>query len=102
LKGDMSFVGPRPLLIQYLPRYSADQMRRHLVRPGITGLAQVQGRNVASWEGRLAMDTWYVDHCGLWLDVKIMVRTIYSVLSGANVTPAGRLTMEEFKGSNRA
>jgi lipopolysaccharide/colanic/teichoic acid biosynthesis glycosyltransferase len=82
LRGDMSLVGPRPLLVRYLERYSREQARRHLVRPGVTGLAQVRGRNALSWEERLALDVWYVDHRSLWLDVKILAMTARMLVSG--------------------
>ncbi len=80
LKGDMSLVGPRPLLTEYLPYYSAQERRRHSVRPGITGWAQINGRNMCPWNERLSLDVWYVDHCSLWLDIKILVVTIFKVL----------------------
>ena len=99
LRGELSFVGPRPLLVQYLPRYTAEQKRRHLVKPGITGWAQVNGRNAISWEEKFALDTWYVDHSSLGLDVKIMFLTVARVLRRHGISQAGQATMEEFRGS---
>lgn len=99
LRGDMSLVGPRPLLVQYLDRYSPEQARRHEVRPGITGLAQVSGRNELSWDERLRLDVWYVDNRTLWLDVKILGRTVFKVLKREGVTEVGQVTMSEFTGS---
>jgi sugar transferase EpsL len=99
LKGDMSLVGPRPLLMEYLPLYSAEQMRRHAVRPGITGWTQVNGRNALSWEEKFALDVWYVDHQSFWLDLKILVMTVKRVFSGSGVTKEGHATTEKFRGS---
>ncbi|MEW5918314.1 MAG: sugar transferase [Gemmatimonadota bacterium] len=99
LKGDMSLVGPRPLLVEYLPLFNAEQARRHDVRPGITGWAQVNGRNAQSWDERLAMDVWYVDHHSLALDLRILVRTVAVVLTRQGVTQPGYATMERFRGS---
>jgi sugar transferase EpsL len=99
LRGDMSIVGPRPLLVRYLDRYTPEQARRHEVRPGITGLAVVNGRNALTWEQKLAMDVWYVDHRSLRLDAQIMVRTIGIVLRRAGVQAPGSATAEEFTGS---
>ncbi len=99
LKGDMSLVGPRPLLMKYLERYSPEQARRHEVRPGITGWAQVNGRNALSWEEKFAMDVWYVDHRSLGLDVKIILRTIGKVLARDGISAAGEATMARFTGS---
>lgn len=99
LKGEMTLVGPRPLEIRYLPRYSAEQRRRHDVKPGITGWAQVNGRNAIDWDTRLALDTWYVDHRGLWLDLKILALTARRVLSGHGISQAGHATMSEFEGT---
>lgn len=99
LKGDMSLVGPRPLLVDYVPLYSDEQLRRHEMRPGLTGLAQVQGRNAQSWEDRLALDVWYVDHWSLWLDTRIVVRTLVDVLTGDGVSSPGRATMGRFEGT---
>jgi lipopolysaccharide/colanic/teichoic acid biosynthesis glycosyltransferase len=98
LKGDMSLVGPRPLLIEYLDRYTPQQARRHEVKPGITGLAQVSGRNALSWEDRLALDVWYVDHWSLWLDLKILARTVWQVSARRGISAPGHATMPEFKG----
>jgi lipopolysaccharide/colanic/teichoic acid biosynthesis glycosyltransferase len=98
LRGDMSLVGPRPLLMEYLPLYSAEQSRRHAVRPGLTGWAQIHGRNDQTWEERLAMDVWYVDHQSLMLDLRIIVATIGKVLSGAGVSSPGHATMPKFRG----
>jgi len=99
LKGDMSLVGPRPLLLEYMSLYTPEQARRHLVKPGITGWAQVNGRNAVDWESRLAMDVWYVDHQSLWLDMKILILTIARVFNTTDVTQPGRATMEKFRGS---
>jgi lipopolysaccharide/colanic/teichoic acid biosynthesis glycosyltransferase len=99
LRGDMSLVGPRPLLMEYLPLYSAEQARRHEVRPGITGLAQVSGRNAIDWEERLRLDVWYVDHWSLWLDLKILARTVVGVARGAGLGE-GVATMKPFVGSS--
>jgi sugar transferase EpsL len=96
LKGDMSLVGPRPLLMQYLPRYTNEQARRHEVPPGITGWAQVNGRNAQSWEERFALDVWYVEHRSLWLDVRILARTVLAVLRRQGISAAGEATMPEF------
>jgi lipopolysaccharide/colanic/teichoic acid biosynthesis glycosyltransferase len=101
LKGDMSLVGPRPLLMQYLDRYTPQQARRHEVKPGITGLAQVSGRNALSWEDRLALDVWYVNHWSLWLDVKILARTVWQVFARRGVSAPGHATMPEFRGDDR-
>lgn len=99
LKGDMSLVGPRPLLMEYLPLYSAEQMRRHEVRPGITGWTQVNGRNALSWEEKFALDVWYVDHRSFWLDLEILVMTVKRVFSGSGVTQVGHATTEKFRGT---
>ena len=99
LRGDMSLVGPRPLLVDYLDLYTNEQMRRHEMRPGLTGLAQVSGRNDQSWEERLALDVWYVDHWSLWLDAKIIALTVRKVLVGEGVSAPGRATMTRFEGS---
>lgn len=96
LKGEMSLVGPRPLLVQYLPRYSPAQRRRHEVPPGLTGWAQVNGRNSLSWEERFALDVWYVENRSLWLDLRILVLTIGSVLSRRGVSARNHATMPEF------
>ena len=98
VRGDMSLVGPRPLLVQYLDRYSPEQARRHEVRPGLTGWAQVNGRNAIDWPQKLAMDVWYVDHRSFWLDLRILARTIGQVLSRKGVSSEGCATMPEFMG----
>ena len=98
LKGEISLVGPRPLLMQYLVRYSIEQARRHDVRPGLTGWAQVNGRNALSWEQKFALDVWYVDHLSLWLDLKIMLITIWKIICHEGISQPGQATMEEFKG----
>lgn len=99
-KGDMALIGPRPLLVKYLPRYSQEQMRRHEVRPGISGWAQCHGRNAISWTEKLKLDVWYVDHCTLWTDIKVIWITIMKVLKRADINEAGQATMEEFNGHN--
>lgn len=99
LKGDMSLVGPRPLEIRYLPRYSAEQRRRHSVPPGITGWAQVNGRNEISWARKLSLDVWYVDHRSLSLDLKILVLTFWTVVTAAGIAKEGHASMEEFFGT---
>lgn len=99
LKGDMSLVGPRPLLMHYLDRYNATQMRRHLVRPGITGWAQIHGRNAISWEEKLARDVWYVDHLSLLLDLWILLRTVWVVLRREGISQPGEATVREFMGT---
>jgi sugar transferase EpsL len=99
LRGEMSLVGPRPLVVQYLDRYSPEQARRHNVMPGITGWAQVNGRNAISWEERFALDIWYVDHQSLWLDLKIIVLTIWVILKREGINQPGHVTMEDFMGS---
>lgn len=101
LKGDMSLVGPRPLLVQYLERYSPEQARRHEVRPGITGLAQVSGRNALGWERKLSLDVDYVDHRSLALDLTILWRTVTAVLQRSGISHAGEATMSEFMGSEK-
>ncbi|HZR24007.1 MAG TPA: sugar transferase [Vicinamibacterales bacterium] len=98
IRGDMSLVGPRPLLMQYLDRYTAEQARRHEVRPGVTGWAQVNGRNAISWEERFALDVWYVDHRSLWLDLKILALTAATVLRRDGVNQPGHATMPEYMG----
>lgn len=99
LKGEMSLVGPRPLLMDYLPLYTAEQARRHEVRPGLTGWAQVNGRNALSWEEKFRLDVWYVDNRGFWLDIKILWMTVAKVLGRHGVTADGEATMSKFKGS---
>ena len=100
LKGDMSLVGPRPLLIEYLPLYSKKQSRRHEVRPGITGWAQVNGRNAISWEEKFEKDIWYVDNQSFWLDLKILFLTVLKVFRREGIRQQGHDTMEGFKGNN--
>lgn len=100
LKGDMSLVGPRPLLVEYLDRYSPEQARRHEVKPGITGWAQVNGRNAISWEEKFKFDVWYVNNWNLWLDLRIMVMTIMNVIKGEGINQPGCVTAEKFKGKN--
>jgi len=102
IKGDMSLVGPRPLLMDYLPLYSAEQSRRHEVRPGITGWAQVNGRNALSWEEKFKLDVWYVDNRTLWLDIKILWLTVRKVLVRDGISAAGEATMPRFTGSAAA
>lgn len=99
LKGDMSLVGPRPLLMEYLPLYNSEQARRHNVRPGVTGYAQVNGRNAISWEQKFALDTWYVDNQSLWLDIKIIAKTFKQVLIKDGISADGEATMSKFTGS---
>jgi sugar transferase EpsL len=96
LKGEMSLVGPRPLLMDYLRHYSPEQARRHAVRPGITGWAQVHGRNTAAWEDRLRLDVWYVDHWSFWLDVRILLRTAWTVVRREGISATGHATMPRF------
>jgi lipopolysaccharide/colanic/teichoic acid biosynthesis glycosyltransferase len=98
LRGEMSLVGPRPLLMEYLPLYSPEQARRHEVRPGITGWAQVNGRNAISWADKFALDVWYVDHRSLWLDVRILWLTVRKVLVRDGISAAGDATMPKFEG----
>ncbi|RDV01466.1 sugar transferase [Sphingorhabdus pulchriflava] len=97
--GEMSLVGPRPLLMEYLPLYSPEQMRRHEVRPGVTGWAQVNGRNALSWEDKFALDVWYVDHQSFWLDMRILLLTIGKVVKREGISGAGEATMSRFEGS---
>lgn len=99
LKGDMSLVGPRPLLMEYLPLYSPEQARRHEVRPGVTGWAQVNGRNAISWDEKFALDVWYVDNRSLWLDLKIIWLTIHKVIKRDGISAAGEATMSKFTGN---
>ena len=101
-KGDMSLVGPRPLLMEYLPRYSARQARRHEVRPGLTGWAQVNGRNAPGWDTRLEMDVWYVENRTFWLDLKILGRTVLAVLRRDGITPEGSAVTPPFEGPTTA
>ena len=99
LKGDMSLVGPRPLLMEYLPLYGPEQYRRHEVRPGVTGWAQVNGRNALSWEEKFKLDVWYVDNRSLWLDIKILFLTVKKVLVRDGISADGQATMERFTGT---
>lgn len=101
LRGEMSLVGPRPLLMEYLPLYSPEQARRHEVRPGITGWAQINGRNAIAWDDKFALDVWYVDHQGVWLDVRILALTVWRVLRREGISAAGEATMPKFTGSRR-
>ncbi len=98
LKGDMSLVGPRPLLMEYLPLYSPEQARRHEVRPGITGWAQVNGRNALGWDDKFKLDVWYVDHSSLWLDIRILWLTVKKVVVREGISAAGEATMPRFTG----
>lgn len=100
LRGDMSLIGPRPLLTKYLPLYSPEQAKRHLMRPGITGWAQVHGRNDVTWPEKLARDSWYVDHWSLWLDARIVLMTLLTVLTRRGVEKPGHATTEEFTGQS--
>lgn len=100
LKGDMALIGPRPLLVQYLPLYSKEQARRHKVRPGISGWAQCHGRNAISWTEKFKLDVWYVDHCTLWTDIKVIFITIKNVLMRKDINSATAATMEFFNGNN--
>jgi lipopolysaccharide/colanic/teichoic acid biosynthesis glycosyltransferase len=102
LKGEMSLVGPRPLLMQYLDRYTPEQARRHSVPPGITGWAQIHGRNLTSWEDRFSLDLWYVDHWSLSLDFQILAKTFGQVLCGQGISPSGLAIMPEFLGNQKA
>ena len=101
LRGEMSLVGPRPLLMQYLDRYTSSQMRRHAVLPGMTGWAQVNGRNVLTWDEKFALDVWYVDHWSFWLDLKILLLTAWKVVAREGISQPGHATMEEFMGEDR-
>ncbi|MGV5005073.1 sugar transferase [Acinetobacter variabilis] len=99
IKGDMSIVGPRPLLMEYLPLYSPEQAKRHDVRPGMTGHAQVNGRNAIGWEEKFKLDTWYVENQSIWLDFKIMFKTVHKVLAKDDISAEGEATMTRFTGS---
>lgn len=99
LIGDMSLVGPRPLLMEYLPLYSEEQARRHLVRPGLTGWAQVNGRNAISWDERFRLDTWYVANQSIWLDIKILIMTVRKVWAREGISAVGEATMSRFEGN---
>lgn len=101
LKGDMSLVGPRPLLMEYVPLYDATQVRRHEVRPGVTGWAQINGRNALSWEEKFKLDVWYVDHRSFWLDLKILFLTVKKVLVRDGISGEGEVTMSKFTGSDK-
>lgn len=100
LKGDMALIGPRPLLVKYLPLYTPEQARRHEVRPGITGWAQCHGRNAISWTEKFKLDVWYVDHCTLWTDIRVIFITVKKVLCRADISSATTATMEPFNGTN--
>jgi len=102
LRGEMSLVGPRPLLPEYLPLYNEEQIRRHEVLPGLTGWAQVRGRNAVDWETRFALDVWYVDHMSVGLDLKILLMTLWKVLRGEGIQAPGHATMPKFTGSSAA
>lgn len=102
IKGDMSVVGPRPLLMEYLPLYNAEQAKRHNVRPGMTGYAQVNGRNAIGWDEKFKLDTWYVENQSIWLDFKIMLKTVQKVLSKDDISAEGEATMSKFTGSNES
>lgn len=101
VKGDMSLVGPRPLLMEYLPRYSAEQYRRHEMRPGVTGWAQVNGRNALGWPEKFALDVWYVDNWSLWLDLKILAMTVLKVVVRQGISADGEATMSKFQGETK-
>ncbi len=101
LKGDMSLVGPRPLLVEYLPLYSPEQYRRHDVRPGVTGWAQINGRNALSWEDKFRLDVWYVDNRSLWLDLKILFLTVKKVVKKDGISADGEATMSKFTGNGQ-
>jgi lipopolysaccharide/colanic/teichoic acid biosynthesis glycosyltransferase len=102
VRGDMSLVGPRPLPVHYLPRYTATELRRHEVRPGVTGWAQINGRNTSSWDERLAMDVWYVEHRSVWRDLQILVRTVLTVLRRTGISAEGEATMAELPADRHA
>jgi len=99
LKGDMSFIGPRPLLVEYLKLYNKTQKKRHNVTPGITGWAQINGRNAISWKKKFDLDIWYVDHCSFWLDLKILFMTFLKLIKRSDVSSSNHVTMEKFKGN---
>jgi len=101
IKGEMSLVGPRPLLVQYLGRYSPEQARRHEMLPGITGWAQINGRNAITWDEKFLLDIWYVDHWSFWLDIRIILISFWKVLSGEGISQPGRATMDEFMGNEQ-
>lgn len=100
VKGDMSLVGPRPLLMEYLPLYNQKQNRRHLLRPGITGYAQVNGRNAISWDEKFKLDIWYVENQSLWLDIKILFKTVIKVFKAEDIKASNHVTVENFRGNN--
>lgn len=100
LKGDMSLVGPRPLLMEYVPLYTTEQVRRHEVRPGITGWAQINGRNTISWEEKFKLDVWYIDNQSIWLDIKILVATLKKVIKRDGISAKDDVTMPKFQGDN--
>lgn len=100
IKGEMSIVGPRPLLMEYLPLYSPEQARRHELKPGMTGWAQINGRNAIGWDEKFKLDTWYVEHQSIWLDIKIMLLTVKKVLIRDGISAEGEATMSKFTGSN--
>ncbi len=100
IKGDMSIVGPRPLLMEYLPLYNEEQAKRHQVRPGMTGYAQVNGRNAISWDEKFKLDTWYVENQSIWLDFKIMLKTVKKVLAKDDISAEGEATMSKFTGNS--
>ncbi len=102
IKGEMSIVGPRPLLMEYLPLYNSEQAKRHNVRPGITGYAQVNGRNAISWEKKFELDTWYVENRSLWLDFKIMLKTVKKVIAKDDISAEGEATMSKFTGTSES
>jgi sugar transferase EpsL len=101
LKGEMSLVGPRPLLMEYLDHYTPEQARRHLMKPGITGLAQVKGRNAITWERKFFWDVWYVDHWSFWLDIRILWKTMEKVIRRQGISQQGQATMEKFRAERR-
>jgi sugar transferase EpsL len=101
IRGEMSLVGPRPLLMRYLERYSPDQMRRHEVHPGVTGWAQINGRNAITWDEKFKLDVWYVDHWSFWLDIKILWLTFWKILRREGISQPGHATMEEFMGNEK-
>ncbi|WP_338063653.1 sugar transferase [Algoriphagus faecimaris] len=100
IKGDMSLIGPRPLLVEYIPLYSEEQFRRHLVRPGVSGWAQINGRNAITWEEKFAFDVWYVENCSFFLDLKILFQTLFNVLQGKGVSQQGHVSMGKFIGNH--
>lgn len=101
LRGDMSLVGPRPLLMEYLDLYTPEQARRHDIRPGITGWAQINGRNALSWEEKFSLDLWYVDHCSFWLDLRILLITVWKVFRHEGINQESQATMKNFQGSSK-